>query len=78
VTASFTSGPVTLRAGGQPEVVVIPGQGLAATPPAGHSAVVELEEHELPLVLWGRCPPRLRDPHGNAETIDDILQRLTP
>ncbi|WP_231982336.1 hypothetical protein [Mycobacterium sp. E787] len=52
-----------------------PGRGLSAT--AGRDGVViELLPHELPLVLWGRCPARLRDPYGNAETIEDVLRRL--
>jgi len=37
---------------------------------------LELRPHELPLVLWGRCPARLRNPNANAENIDDVLRRL--
>lgn len=65
--------PVTLRSGHRPDVVVAP--GLSATP-AEAGIVIELAPHELPLVLWGRCPPRLRDPSANAETLDDVLRRL--
>lgn len=67
--------PVTLRNGHRPDVVVVPGNGVSATP-AEAGIVIELAPHELPLVLWGRCPPRLRDPSVNAETLDDVLRRL--
>jgi hypothetical protein len=69
--------PVILRSGTHPDVVVTPGQGLSVAAD-GHSPVIELRPHELPLLLWGRCPGRLRDPNANAETIDDVLRRLCP
>jgi len=67
--------PVILRSGGRPDVVVSPGEGLLTTPNAD-GVVIELRPHELPVVLWGRCPSRLRDPRANAETMEDVLQRL--
>lgn len=67
--------PVVLRAGRQPDVVVVPGKGVTTTA-HGDGLVVELESHELPLILWGRCPSRLRDPNATAETVDDILDRF--
>jgi uncharacterized protein (TIGR03083 family) len=56
-------------------MVVTPTEGLL---PArdGNGVAVGLRPHEPPLLLWGRCPSRLRDPHANAETIQDIMQRL--
>jgi Mycothiol maleylpyruvate isomerase N-terminal domain len=66
---------VILRCDGRPDVAVTPGQGLSLTA-HGDGVVVELQHHELPLVLWGRCPSRLRDPNANAETLDDALRRL--
>jgi len=71
----FVSAPVVLRAGGQPDVAVTPRSGLSLTT-ASHGAVIELRPHELPLLLWGRCPARLRDPNANAETTEEILLRL--
>jgi uncharacterized protein (TIGR03083 family) len=73
--SSWLCQPVVLRSGTQPDVVVTPGQGLSVAAD-GHSPVIELRPHELPLLLWGRCPERLRDPNANAETIDGVLQRL--
>ncbi|MCV7442491.1 maleylpyruvate isomerase N-terminal domain-containing protein [Mycobacterium paraense] len=67
--------PVILRSAGRADLAVAPGKGLSATAPRD-GVVVELRPHELPLVLWGRCPPRLRDPHAGAETLDDVLRRL--
>ncbi|MGE2813784.1 maleylpyruvate isomerase N-terminal domain-containing protein [Mycobacterium heidelbergense] len=72
---NLVPGPVVLRCGGRHDVVVTPGKGLSAAP-NGRGAVIELRTHELPLVLWGRCPMRLRDPNVNAETIEDVLRRL--
>ncbi|WP_197694214.1 maleylpyruvate isomerase N-terminal domain-containing protein [Mycobacterium sp. 852002-40037_SCH5390672] len=69
------SRPVALRRRGRPDVVVTPGKGLSATP-ADAGMLLELAHHELPLVLWGRCPSRLRDPSASAETLDDVLRRL--
>jgi uncharacterized protein (TIGR03083 family) len=66
--------PVILRSG-RAEVVVTPGEGLSATG-SGHGVLIDLRPHELPLVLWGRCPARLRDPHANAEAMEDVLRRL--
>ncbi|OBK43752.1 maleylpyruvate isomerase N-terminal domain-containing protein [Mycobacterium sp. 1081908.1] len=57
------------------DLVVRPGEGLSVTA-SGHSLAIDLRPHELPLFLWGRCPSRLRDPNANAETLDDVLQRL--
>ena len=67
--------PIALRSDGRPDVVVTPGHGLSATGD-GHGAAIELQHHEVPLLLWGRCPPRLRDPNANAETLEDVLRRL--
>lgn len=50
-------------------------EGLSTTAP-GDGVVVELRLHELPLVLRGRCPFRLRDPNANAEMMEDVLRRL--
>lgn len=69
------SRPLVLRSGAGPDVVVSPGKGLTSLPPAD-GVVIDLRPEELPLVLWGRCPARLRDPNANAETIDDVLRRL--
>jgi Mycothiol maleylpyruvate isomerase N-terminal domain len=71
----LVSRPVILRSGGRPDVVVIPGEGLS-TGTTGDGVVIELRPHELPLVLWGRSPSRLRDPTANAETVDDVLRRV--
>jgi uncharacterized protein (TIGR03083 family) len=65
--------PTVLRSGGGPDVLVTPGGGLST---GGEAAAIDLRPHELLLILWGRCPPRLRDPYGNAETIEDVLRRL--
>lgn len=73
--SDLVSRPVILRCGDRPDVVVTPGEGLSVTA-NGAGLAVELLPHELPLVLWGRCPPRLRDPNANAETVEDVLQRL--
>ena len=67
--------PIALRSDGRPDVVVTPGHGLSATG-HGHGAAIDLQHHEVPLLLWGRCPPRLRDPNANAETLEDVLRRL--
>ena len=71
----LVSRPVLLRSGGGPDLVLTPAEGLTVTS-SGHGVVIELRPHELPLVLWGRCPSRLRDPNANAETIEDVLGRL--
>ena len=73
--SNLVSRPVILRSGGGPDVVVSPGEALLATPNAD-GVVIELRPHELPLVLWGRCPSRLRDPSANAEILEDVLHRL--
>ena len=67
--------PVVLRTSGRPDVVVVPGEGLSETENEG-GAVMELRPHELPLLLWGRCPPRLRDANASTETVEDLLERL--
>ncbi|OMC26835.1 hypothetical protein A5739_19440 [Mycobacterium colombiense] len=67
------SRPLVLRCAGRPDVVVTPG---GAARPAGDGALIELERHELPLVLWGRLPPRLRDANVGAQTLDDLLRHL--
>jgi hypothetical protein len=67
--------PLVLRVGRQPDVVVVPGKGLTTTA-HGDGLVVELESHELTLILWGRCPSRLRDPNATAETVDNIFDRF--
>jgi uncharacterized protein (TIGR03083 family) len=71
----LVSRPVLLRSGGPLDVVVTPGEGLSLSE-NGHGAAINLLPHELPLVLWGRCPSRLRDSDANAETMEDVLQRL--
>jgi hypothetical protein len=75
--SSWLRQQVILRSGTPPDVVVTPGKGLSLAAD-GRSPVIELRPHELPLLLWGRCPGRLRDPNANAETIDDVLRRLCP
>lgn len=50
-------------------------KGLSETE-SGHGVVIELRPHELPLLLWGRCPPRLRDPNTNTQTVEDVITRL--
>ena len=56
-------------------LVLTPGSGLSLT--ANDEAdVIHLKAYELPLLMWGRCPSRLRDPDANAETIEDVLRRL--
>jgi hypothetical protein len=67
--------PLVLRSPGRPDVIVTQGKGLSETA-NGRGVVIELRPHELPLVLWGRCPPRLRDPNANTETVEDLLERL--
>jgi uncharacterized protein (TIGR03083 family) len=67
--------PTILRSAGRPDVVVTPTDGLSAAPDE-NGEVIALRPHELPLLLWGRCPWRLRDPNANAETIQDVLLRL--
>lgn len=67
--------PMLLRSGERPDVIVTPGEGLSVAG-GGLGVVIELRPHELPLVLWGRCPSRLRDPNAHGESIDDVLQRL--
>jgi hypothetical protein len=69
------SRPLTLRSGHGPNVVVTPGKGLSTTS-SDAGVVVELAPYEVPLVLWGRCPSRLRDPAAGAETLDEVLRRL--
>lgn len=49
---------------------------LVSRPVILRSVVIELRPHQLPLVLWGRCPSRLRDPSANAEILEDVLHRL--
>lgn len=67
--------PLIFRSAGRSDVVATPGKGLSETD-SGGGVVIELRPHELPLVLWGRCPPRLRDPNTNTETVEDLLKRL--
>jgi hypothetical protein len=74
-SADALSRQVILRSGDGPDVLVTPGEGLSTTGD-GDGVVIELRPHELPLLLWGRCPARLRDPNANAETLDDVLRRL--
>lgn len=68
--------PLVVRSTGRQDVVVTPGAGLSAAT-TGRAVTLELRHHEVPLLLWGRCPLRLRDPHANAETVDDLLRRLS-
>lgn len=74
--ASFTSQQVRFRTPGQPDVLVKPEEGLLLAPPEGADIVIEMGPGERLLVLWGRCPARLRHPHADAETVDDLLGRL--
>jgi hypothetical protein len=74
-SANFLTRQVILRSGAGHDVVVMPGEGLSANPD-GQGVVIELRPHELPLVLWGRCPARLRNPNANAETLEHVLRRL--
>ncbi|OBG27242.1 maleylpyruvate isomerase N-terminal domain-containing protein [Mycobacterium sp. 852002-51057_SCH5723018] len=73
--ANFLTRQVILRSGAGPDIVVLPGEGLSANSD-GQGVVIELRPHELPLVLWGRCPAGLRDPDANAETLEQELRRL--
>jgi Mycothiol maleylpyruvate isomerase N-terminal domain len=68
-------GPIILRASGQPGVALTPGSGLSMTTPSG-GTVIELLPHELPLLLWGRCPARLKNPAVNGESAEEVLRRL--
>lgn len=76
VHPTFTSKPVRLRADDHLAATVVPGQGLVTDRPDDEGLAVDLTSSELPLVLWGRCPPRLRNPRGGPETIDEMLRRL--
>jgi predicted amidohydrolase len=76
VNAPFTRQPARFRVPGQPDILITPGRGLSIAEPAGDCPAIELSNHERALVLWGRCPARLRHPGRNAETIDDILARI--
>jgi uncharacterized protein (TIGR03083 family) len=69
------SSPLVLRCDGRPDVAVTPGKALSGATD-GEAVVLDLRPHEVPLVLWGRCPSRLRDPKANGETIDSVLHRL--
>jgi hypothetical protein len=73
--ADLVPRPVILRSGVGPDVVLTPGEGLSMSSNVD-GVVMELRPHELPLLLWGRCPARLRDPVANAETLDDMLRRV--
>jgi hypothetical protein len=73
--SNLVSRPIILRSGGRPDVVLTPGKGLSAAPDSG-GVVLELRAHELSLLLWGRCPSRLRNPNANAHTIQDLLQHV--
>ena len=66
---------IILRCGARPDVIMPPEVSASATPSDG-AIPIELEPHELPLVLWGRCPARLRDPNANAQTLDDALRHM--
>lgn len=68
--------PLILRSVGRPDVVLRPNETVSATAD-GAGVVLELRPHEVPLVLWGRCPASLRDPNANAETLDSVLRRLS-
>lgn len=59
-------------------MLVTPGEGLSLPAARSHSPVpvVELTAADRLLVLWGRCPARLRQANGSPETIDNILGRL--
>ncbi|OMC07118.1 maleylpyruvate isomerase N-terminal domain-containing protein [Mycobacterium sp. SP-6446] len=72
--SDLVSRPMVLRSAGRPGVAVTPGEELSMAQD-GTDVAIELQPHELPLLLWGRCPARLRDPHANAETIEDVLSR---
>jgi hypothetical protein len=66
--------PIVPRSDARPDLVLTLGEGVSVTV-SGHGVVMELPPYELPLFLWGRCPPRLRDPNANAETVEDVLKR---
>ena len=70
----LVSSPLVLRSDGRPDVVVAPGEAFSGATD-GEAVVLDLRPHEVPLVLWGRCPSRLRDPNANGETIDGVLHR---
>ena len=73
--SDLVSQPISLRTGGRSDVVVTPGKGLSAAPD-DRGVVLELSPHELSLLLWGRCPSRLRDPNANAGTVQELLQQV--
>ncbi|OBI16671.1 hypothetical protein A5712_25310 [Mycobacterium sp. E2327] len=75
--ADVSSRQVILRTGAGPDIFVTPGEAPSALGNGnGNGVVIELRPHELPLLLWGRCPARLRDPNANAERLEDVLGRL--
>jgi len=76
IDARFTTRPVRLRSAGQPDVLVVPGSGLSLLAPTDDDFVIHLDPEDRLLILWGRCPSALRSPTANAETVDDILERL--
>jgi hypothetical protein len=66
---------IRLRAPGQPDAVPVPGGPPRLEPPREHGPILELTAHERILVVWGRCPARLRHPEHDAEPIDAVLAR---
>jgi uncharacterized protein (TIGR03083 family) len=73
----FTSNPVRLRVDGENDVLRTPGTGLSLTAPQDDAPVIVVRPWERLLILWGRVPARLRDPSGTAETVDEVLERLS-
>jgi hypothetical protein len=78
IDATFTSRPVRLRSDAdQPDILVTPGEGLTMVGrDDGPGVVLTMHPWERLQLLWGRVPARFRDPQANAETVDDVLQRL--
>jgi hypothetical protein len=76
IDASFTERPVRLRSSAEPDVLITPAVGLSLVASEGSDVVIEMDPADRLLVLWGRCPAKLRHPDGNAESIDDLLERL--
>lgn len=72
----WLGGPVALRTPGGIDVRVNAHERIQLGPARYGDVIVELERRELPLLLWGRCPARLRDPNTTAETVEVMLRRI--
>ena len=66
----------SLRVAGHADVNVVSGTGLTRDAAAAGARAIELAPHERVLMLWGRRPERLRDPHRPTESFDELLGRL--